>query len=94
VVLEWDDNPCDCDIVQRFSTAREKSCEMVNLWWGMQVEIEATKQEVEHMVELFKSEIESVSRIAAGGLKLLQLHGTIGQNAIDQLSYFGKQNFT
>jgi hypothetical protein len=46
------------------------------------------------MVELFKSEIESVSRIAAGGLKLLQLHGTIGQNAIDQLSYFGKQNFT
>jgi hypothetical protein len=88
VVLEWDDNPCDCDIVQSFST------EMVNLWWGMQVEVEATKQEVEHMVELFKSEIESVSRIAAGGLKLLQLHGTIGQNAIDQLSYFGKQNFT
>lgn len=56
----------------------------------MQIEVEATKEEVEYMVELFKSELESASRIVAGGLKLLQLHGTIGQSAIDQLSHFGK----
>ncbi|KAG0586203.1 hypothetical protein KC19_2G072000 [Ceratodon purpureus] len=53
------------------------------------VEVEATRREVEYMVELFKSEIESASRIAAGGLKLLQLQKTIGHSAIDQLTHFG-----
>lgn len=56
-----------------------------------QVEVEATRREVDYMVELFKSEIESASRIAAGGLKLLQLQKTIGQSAIDQLTHFGTQ---
>lgn len=53
------------------------------------VEVGATRVEVEYMVELFKSEIESASRIAAGGLRLLQLHKTIGHSAIDQLTHFG-----
>ena len=53
------------------------------------MEVQATRHEVEYMVELFKSEIESASRIAAGGLKLLQLHKTIGVSAIDQLTHFG-----
>lgn len=54
----------------------------------LQVEIEATKSEVEFLIDLCKTEIESASRIAAGGLKLFNL--PIGQSAIEQLSSVGK----
>eukprot|EP01018_Ginkgo_biloba_P011380 Gb_29280 [translate_table: standard] len=53
------------------------------------VEIQATKEEVDYLVFLFKSEVESVSRITAGLLKVLKLQGSIGQAAIDQLSNLG-----
>lgn len=52
--------------------------------------MEATRREGEYVIDLLRSEIESASRIAAGGLKVLQLHKTIGQSAIDQISEFGK----
>ncbi|KAH9323271.1 hypothetical protein KI387_017910, partial [Taxus chinensis] len=53
------------------------------------VEVEATKEELEYLMVLSKSEIESLSRITAGVLQILQLQGSLGQAAIDQLSNFG-----
>ncbi|KAJ7541505.1 hypothetical protein O6H91_10G063200 [Diphasiastrum complanatum] len=53
------------------------------------VEMEATKDEVENLVMLIKLEIEAASRIAAGILMLLELHGSLGQAAIEHLSNLG-----
>lgn len=53
------------------------------------VDIEATKEELDYLVLLSKSEIESLSRITAGMLQVLQLQGSLGQATIDQLSNIG-----
>lgn len=53
------------------------------------VEAQATKEEVKYLIETFKLEIEAASRIAAGLMQLLQLQGSIGQAAIQQLSSIG-----
>ncbi|KAL2636205.1 hypothetical protein R1flu_007684 [Riccia fluitans] len=53
------------------------------------IEVKATKREVEYLVERCQLEVESASRVAAGVLKLLQLHGPFGQSAIDQLNDIG-----
>lgn len=55
----------------------------------LQIEAIVTKDEVEHLAFLCKSEVESMGRIAAGVLRLLKLEKTIGQAAIDQLSNLG-----
>jgi hypothetical protein len=48
-----------------------------------------TKDELQHLALLCKSEVDAMGRIAAGVLKLLKLEGSIGQAAIDQLSNLG-----
>lgn len=53
------------------------------------VDIEATKEELDYLVLLSKSEFESLSRITAGILQVLQLQGSLGQATIDQLSNIG-----
>eukprot|EP00256_Glycine_max_P053691 XP_014620384.1 uncharacterized protein LOC100782617 isoform X5 [Glycine max] len=44
-----------------------------------------TKEEVQHLTFLCKSEIDSAGRITAGVLRLFKLEGSVGQSAIDQL---------
>lgn len=51
-----------------------------------------TKDELEHLAFLCKSEVDSIGRIAAGVLRLLKLEKSIGQGAIDQLSNLGTAN--
>ncbi|KAJ4726148.1 UHRF1-binding protein 1-like [Melia azedarach] len=52
-----------------------------------------TKDELEHLAFLCKSEVDSIGRIAAGVLRLLKLEKSIGQGAIDQLSNLGSGGF-
>lgn len=59
----------------------------------MQIEAVATKEELEHLAFLCRSEVDSVGRIAAGMLRLLRLDKSLGQGAIDQLSNLGTQFF-
>lgn len=62
-----------------------------NLMFSVEQPIEAvvTKNELQHLALLCKSEIDSMGRVTAGVLRLLKLEGTIGQAAIDQLSNLG-----
>ncbi|KAG6689537.1 hypothetical protein I3842_11G180600 [Carya illinoinensis] len=53
------------------------------------VEAVVTKDELQHLAFLCKSEVDSMGRIAAGILRLLKLEGSIGQATIDQLSNLG-----
>ncbi|OVA11167.1 UHRF1-binding protein 1-like [Macleaya cordata] len=53
------------------------------------IEAVATKEELEHLAGLCKSEGDSMGRIAAGILRLLKLDGSLGKAAIDQLSNLG-----
>ncbi|KAI5064107.1 hypothetical protein GOP47_0020777 [Adiantum capillus-veneris] len=53
------------------------------------VEIEATKEDIEYLIETVRLEIESASRVAAGLMQLLELKGSIGQATIKQLSSIG-----
>lgn len=48
-----------------------------------------TKDELQHLAFLCKSEVDSMGRITAGVLRLLKLEGSVGQAAIDQLSNLG-----
>lgn len=49
-----------------------------------------TKDELHYLVLLLKSEVESMGRIAAGVLRVLKLEGSVGPEAINQLSNLGK----
>ncbi|KAJ7948490.1 UHRF1-binding protein 1-like [Quillaja saponaria] len=64
-----------------------------NLKFSVNQPIEAlvTKDELQHLAFLCKSEIDSMGRIAAGILRLLKLEGSVGQAAIDQLSNLGSE---
>ncbi|XP_023520415.1 uncharacterized protein LOC111783806 [Cucurbita pepo subsp. pepo] len=64
---------------------------MENLKFSVRHPIEAvvTKNELQHIALLFKSEVDSMGRIAAGILKLLKLEGSIGQATLDQLNNLG-----
>ncbi|MCO5611961.1 hypothetical protein L7F22_066221 [Adiantum nelumboides] len=53
------------------------------------VEIEATKEDIEYLIETVRLEIESASRVAAGLMQLLELKGLVGQATIQQLSSIG-----
>ncbi|KAJ6980134.1 hypothetical protein NC653_028073 [Populus alba x Populus x berolinensis] len=68
---------------------------MENLKFSVKQPIEAvvTKDELQHLALLCKSEVDAMGRIAAGVLKLLKLEGSIGQAAIDQLSNLGSEGF-
>ena len=48
-----------------------------------------TKDELQHLAVLCKSEVDSMGRIAAGVLRVLKLEGSLGQAAISQLSNLG-----
>ncbi|XP_031738234.1 uncharacterized protein LOC101210396 isoform X2 [Cucumis sativus] len=67
---------------------------MENLKFSVKHPIEAvvTKNELQHLALLFKSEVDSMGRIAAGILRLLKLEGSIGQATLDQLSNLGSES--
>lgn len=56
---------------------------------NVQVEISATRQELERVVELFKSEFQAARQIAAGLLKLLELPLSTSQPNLEQFSDAG-----
>ncbi|KAF6159238.1 hypothetical protein GIB67_032009 [Kingdonia uniflora] len=56
------------------------------------IEAVATKEELQHLAVLCRSEIDSMGRIAAGILRVLKLETSIGQAAIDQLSNLGSES--
>ncbi|XP_052178315.1 uncharacterized protein LOC127792050 isoform X2 [Diospyros lotus] len=66
-----------------------------NLKFSVKDPIEAvvTKDELQHLVVLCKSEVDSMGRIAAGILRVLKLEKSIGQAAITQLSNLGSESF-
>ncbi|MQL98117.1 hypothetical protein Taro_030820 [Colocasia esculenta] len=71
----------------------EESVEMAkwmveNLRFSVKDPVEAvvTRDELEHLTYLCRSEFDSMGRIAAGILRLLKLDKSIGQATIDQLS--------
>lgn len=55
------------------------------------IEAVVTKEELQHLTSLCKSEVDSMGRIAAGILRVLKLEDSIGQAAIDQLSNLGSE---
>ncbi|XP_044473218.1 uncharacterized protein LOC123201719 [Mangifera indica] len=64
-----------------------------NLKFSVKEPIEAvvTKDELQHLALLCKSEVDSMGRITAGVLRLLKLEKSIGQAAINQLSNLGSE---
>lgn len=58
----------------------------------LQIEAVVTKDELQHLAFLCKSEVDSMGRITAGILRLLKLEGSIGPAAMDQLSNLGMLN--
>ncbi|GLT83490.1 hypothetical protein SLE2022_017770 [Rubroshorea leprosula] len=74
--------------------------EMVNwmvedLRFSVKQPIEAivTKDELQHLALLGKSEIDSMGRLTASFLRLLKLEKSIGKEAIDKLSKLGTEGF-
>ncbi|XLT43669.1 hypothetical protein HN873_036273 [Arachis hypogaea] len=55
----------------------------------LQLEAAITKDELQHLALLFKSEFDSIGQITAGVLRLLKLEGSVGQAVIDQLGNLG-----
>lgn len=55
----------------------------------MQIEAVVTKDEVQYLTFLCKSEIDSMGRITAGILRLLKLEGSVGQSVMNQLGNLG-----
>ncbi|KAL5548246.1 hypothetical protein UlMin_003477 [Ulmus minor] len=55
------------------------------------IEATVTKDELQHLAFLCKSEVDSMGRITAGVLRLLKLEGSVGQGTIDQLSNLGSE---
>ncbi|KAL8237787.1 hypothetical protein R6Q59_018868 [Mikania micrantha] len=55
------------------------------------VEAIVTKDELQHVAQLCKSEVDSMGRITAGVLRVLKLEGSVGQTAMDQLSNLGSE---
>ncbi|POO00472.1 UHRF1-binding protein 1-like [Trema orientale] len=64
-----------------------------NVKFSVKEPIEAivTKDELQHLAFLCKSEVDSMGRITAGVLRLLKLEGSVGQAAINQLSNLGTE---
>ncbi|XP_022753173.1 uncharacterized protein LOC111301632 isoform X2 [Durio zibethinus] len=66
-----------------------------NLKFSVKQPIEAvvTKDELQHLAFVCKSEVDSMGRIAAGVLRLLKLEKSLGKEAIDKLSNLGTDGF-
>ncbi|KAK8706084.1 hypothetical protein V6N13_049661 [Hibiscus sabdariffa] len=66
-----------------------------NLKFSVKQPIEAvvTKDELQHLTFLCKSEVDSMCRIAAGVLRLLKLEKSLGKDVIDKLSNLGIEGF-
>ncbi|KAM5585755.1 hypothetical protein ABKV19_004923 [Rosa sericea] len=64
-----------------------------NVKFSVEQPIEAvvSKDELQHLVSLCKSEVDSMGRITAGILRLFKLEETIGQAAMDQLTNLGSE---
>lgn len=78
--------------VMKFMTSRDvviTSFSFILTHLHLQIEAIVTKDELQHLAFLFKSEVDSMGRITAGILRLLKLEGSIGQAAMDQLSNLG-----
>ncbi|XP_077243494.1 amino-terminal region of chorein [Tasmannia lanceolata] len=56
------------------------------------IEAVATKEELEYLAVLCRSEVESMGRIAAGILRVLKLEKSLGRATIDQLSNLGSDS--
>lgn len=56
-----------------------------------QIEAVATKEELEHLAVLCRSEADAMGRIAAGILRLLKLDKSLGQGTIEQLRNLGME---
>ncbi|KAK2424001.1 hypothetical protein QL285_034409 [Trifolium repens] len=67
--------------------------EVENLKFSVPQPVEAvvTKDELQHLTFLCKSEIDSIGRITAGIIRLLKLEGSVGQSVIDQLGNLGSE---
>lgn len=52
-----------------------------------------TKDELQHLTSLCKTEADSFGRVAAGILRLLKLEEILGQEALDKLSNLGSGGF-
>ncbi|XP_004294340.1 PREDICTED: uncharacterized protein LOC101295784 isoform X1 [Fragaria vesca subsp. vesca] len=66
-----------------------------NVKFSVEQPIEAvvSKDELQHLVVLCKSEVDSMGRITAGILQLFKLEETIGQAAMNQLTNLGSEGF-
>ncbi|KAK9072288.1 hypothetical protein SSX86_008721 [Deinandra increscens subsp. villosa] len=53
------------------------------------IEVIVSKDEIKHVAQLCKLEIKSLGRIVTGILQLLNLDGSVGQTAVNQLSHLG-----
>lgn len=64
-----------------------------NVKFSVKEPIEAivTKEELQHLALLCKSEVDSMGRITAGIIRLLKLEGSFGQAAMDQLNNLGTE---
>ncbi|KAL8172404.1 hypothetical protein V2J09_024208 [Rumex salicifolius] len=69
--------------------------EVEKLMFSVDNPIEAviTKDELQHLTSLCKTEVDSIGRISAGILRLLKLEATFGQEALDQLNNLGSGGF-
>ncbi|KAK3199472.1 hypothetical protein Dsin_022887 [Dipteronia sinensis] len=65
--------------------------ENVKFFVKQPIEAIVTKDELQHLTFLCKSEVDSMGRIAAGVLRLLKLEKSIGQSAMDQLNNLGSE---
>uniref|UniRef100_A0A1J3FWM1 UHRF1-binding protein 1-like n=1 Tax=Noccaea caerulescens TaxID=107243 RepID=A0A1J3FWM1_NOCCA len=57
------------------------------------VEVVVTKDELQHLTFLCKSEVDAMGRIVAGVLRVLKLEESVGQAALNQLSNLGSEGF-
>ncbi|XP_057506904.1 uncharacterized protein LOC130790055 isoform X1 [Actinidia eriantha] len=80
----------------------EDDVDIETVKWGVEnlkfsviqpIEAVVTKDELQHLAVLCKSEVDSMGRIAAGVLRVLKLEGSLGQAAISQLSNLGSESF-
>ncbi|KAH0453337.1 hypothetical protein IEQ34_017661 [Dendrobium chrysotoxum] len=75
-------------------SAEEAKWVVENIRFSVKQPIEAvvSKEELEHLAALCRSEVDSMGRIAAGILRVLKLEDSIGLATIDQLSHLGSES--
>ncbi|PKA53533.1 hypothetical protein AXF42_Ash009029 [Apostasia shenzhenica] len=83
-----------CLVLSDHQSSEEANWAIEGITFSVKQPIEAvvTKDELEHLAVLCRSEVDSMGRIAAGIFRLLKLEGSIGQATIDQLSNLGSES--